>query len=95
MDRVITQISKSDIADIIKQGLPEDSEIFYFNPDIKLGSSNYIRLYPVTTATLANAMDDSACFIKIVTRNTDDDESSFDDGSDNEVTFRNYVDDYL
>ena len=82
MDRVITQMSKNDIADVIKQGLPEDSEIFYFNPSVKVGSSNYIRLYPVTAATLANAMDEDACFIKIVTRNTDDDESSFDASDD-------------
>lgn len=95
MDRIITQMTKSDIADVIKNGLPTDAELFYFNPSLTVGSSSYIRLYPVTAATLANAMDEEACFIKIVTRNTDDDESSFDDASDDEVTFRNYVDDLL
>ena len=82
MDRIITQMSKNDIADAIKNGLPADAQILYFNPDLKVGSSNYIRLYPVTAATIANAMDEEACFIKVITRNTDDDEESFDDASD-------------
>lgn len=79
MDRVITQMSKSDIAEVIEKGLPEDSVIFYFNPDKSYGSSGFVKMLPLTTATIANAMDEEACFIKVVTRNTDDDEMTSSD----------------
>lgn len=85
MDRIVTQMTKDDIAEVIKTGLPADSKIYYFNPDQTVGSSNYVRLYPVDVATIANAMSDDACFIKVVSRNVDDDEDSFDD-SDDEYT---------
>lgn len=82
MDRIITQVGRDEIGEIIKNGLPNDAELYYFNPATKMGTSGYVRMYPVTATTIFNVMSDDACFIKVVTRETDDDESSFDNMSD-------------
>lgn len=84
MASVVTQVSRDYLADLIKTGTLDKGEIFYFNPKTRVGSSEYIRLYPATIATIANAMDEEACFIKVETSETDDDESSFDEGSGEE-----------
>lgn len=85
MARTIVQLSRDDIAGVIRKGLPENAHVFYFNPDEHLGSSGYARLYPLTATTISKAMDEEACFIEVFDETTDDDESSFDLSSDEEV----------
>lgn len=58
-----TLYTKAEIAAMIEDGIPENTTIYYFNPNNKLGEK--VSMIPLSTATIGNIMNTDAGFIGI------------------------------
>lgn len=59
-----TLYTKAEIAQMIEDGIPADTSIYYFNAESKaVGGKLYLT--PLVTTTFGSIVDDDACFIGV------------------------------